>query len=100
MPTCPNCQHSFTWSETVRRSFKLNSGVKCPSCEQMNYPTKKSRTRSALVSFIPLPIILLSNLFYPLNWTGYAVFLIATFIIVLSLLPFTIRLTDKEEFLW
>src|SRR5690625_6632073 len=63
MPTCQNCGKDWNWKQTVKRSFTLGTGMKCPYCESKQYFTTKARRRSSLLSFIVPLLILLPWLF-------------------------------------
>lgn len=99
MPTCTNCQHEWSWKEAVKSSFRLTPTLKCPTCGERQYLTKKSRKRMVFFNWVVLiPLVL--NAFIEL---GFFFFLCLTFFFLLlsiSLLPFNMELAKEEEPLW
>jgi len=99
MPTCQNCHYEWTWSETFRKSFTLDSAMTCPHCGNKQYITKKSRKRSSLTTFIA-PLILLLHIIFSFSPVVTIGLLISACIIIFISYPFIIQLSNEKEPLW
>jgi len=98
MPICQNCHHKWTWKQTFKRSFTLDTGMKCPSCEEKQYMTSRARKRSTAIPFL-VPLIMLGNLIFGSSYFSLiALIIFIPFIFVLY--PFIMELSNKEEPLW
>ncbi|MBM7703539.1 TIGR04104 family putative zinc finger protein [Metabacillus iocasae] len=99
MPTCQHCQTRWTWKQTFKRSFAFSHQMICPSCNHVQYVTKRSRIKSSFLSFIPPLILLLTtSLSIPLQVSfslliGAALGMFITY-------PFLLKLSNEEEPLW
>lgn len=92
MPTCQSCGEKWTWKQTIKTLFRL----KCPYCGKRQYESASSRKKSGLFVLISLVLV-------PINaWLdfsiGIALILISIItIIIIGLLPFILKLSNKEE---
>lgn len=100
MPTCQNCGHTWTWKTTFKKSFTLDVGMKCPACDHMQYPTKKSRKQMSLLNFITAPLLILSSFFFDLSITTLLLIAIPLFAVVLFVYPFLYEFSNEEESMW
>lgn len=99
MPVCQNCDQKWSWKQTFKQSFTLDIGMNCPYCGQKQYVTKSSRIKSNLFNIIPivtLPIAI---------WLEFSlgialIFAFVIGLIIISLYPYTIELSNKEENFW
>lgn len=98
MPTCQKCGKDWSWQQTFKKMFTLNTAIDCPQCGQKQYYSKKARKKTVVVSFLSLFLIFL-RLF---NISAYQIIgiYLAYFIIVMVLLPFLMELSNEEEALW
>src|SRR5699024_8516819 len=62
MPICENCHNEWTWKETFKRSFTLDSKMRCPYCDKDQYITQKSKLKTFFFNMIVL-VINLKNTF-------------------------------------
>jgi CXXC-20-CXXC protein len=100
LPTCPNCQHRFTWREAYHAAAKTKRFTYCPNCQTTLYPTANSLTKSALILAI-LQLVLI--IFLPsLNVSiGIAILILAVYLVVFVLyLPFGYRYKEYEDSLF
>ncbi|WP_088006932.1 TIGR04104 family putative zinc finger protein [Indiicoccus explosivorum] len=89
MPKCTNCHHRWTWKETLKSSFTLDTGMECPYCGSKQYLTRKSRKRITGFGLIGLlPLVLTAFFDFSLG-TLVGLF----FLILITLLIFVPRLT-------
>ena len=97
MPTCQNCDQKWSWKQTLRKSFTLDTGMICPYCEKKQYTTKSTRIRNFLITFIAMSVITFWSLFF-----GSSIALISLSVsfvpLVVILYPFWVELSNKEEF--
>ncbi|WP_212926132.1 TIGR04104 family putative zinc finger protein [Oceanobacillus sp. J11TS1] len=96
MPTCQHCHQKWTWEQTMKRTFTIDTAYICPYCEEKQYATKKSRIQFSLLIIIPLAALLLNAFNIP-AWFIFS-WLILGSIVVLSLFPAVLKLTNTEEF--
>ncbi len=91
MPACENCDNTWTWKQTLRKTFTLYPDVTCPYCGEVQYQTDRFKMQgftSSLIILIPfllnlfldIPGVLLLSLF-PILAIIY--FLVYPFLVVL-----------------
>jgi CXXC-20-CXXC protein len=83
----------------MKKSFTLDTGMKCPYCSEKQYVTAQTRKRSVALNFIP-SFSLLLPIFFDITTTTALTILIAAAILIISIYPFYLELTQKEEALW
>ena len=99
MPICKNCRNNWSWKQTVKKMFTLDTGMKCPYCGENQYQTQKSKKRTSILnSIVLLPLLL--NIFFDIPIVMLLSLFPVLFIIVISLSPFIMHLSNKEEFLF
>jgi|SRR5690625_119355 len=96
MPTCQNCGKDWNWKQTVKRSFTLGTGMKCPYCESKQYFTTKARRRSSLLSFI-VPLLILLPWLFELSIPAIISIFIGFFLVFIGIYPFLVELSNQEE---
>ncbi|MEY8749784.1 TIGR04104 family putative zinc finger protein [Alkalicoccobacillus gibsonii] len=99
MPTCKHCGTQWTWWQTLKRSFTISPGLPCPNCEKEQFVTKRSKKKTAVLSFIfpmMIPVMTLTQA----SLTTIFIFYPSLFIIVFSIYPFLMELSNKEEFMF
>lgn len=97
MPICKNCRNNWSWKQTVKKMFTLDTGMKCPYCGENQYQTQKSKKRTSILnSIVLLPLLL--NIFFDIPIVMLLSLFPVLFIIVISLSPFIMHLSNKEEF--
>ena len=96
MPTCQNCDRKWSWKQTFRKSFTLDSGMTCPYCQKRQYLTKGTRIKTALITFITITILTICSLVYGPSFTFLYIWicLIPLFVV---LYPFWVELANKEK---
>ncbi|WP_081755932.1 TIGR04104 family putative zinc finger protein [Paucisalibacillus sp. EB02] len=99
MPTCQNCGKEWSWKQTCKKSFTLDTGMKCPHCHEKQYLTTKSRKRSSFSTFL-IPFIFLLSLVLNLSTLATLFTIIGAGLLLLGFHPFFIELSNKEEPLW
>ncbi|MDY0409652.1 TIGR04104 family putative zinc finger protein [Virgibacillus soli] len=99
MPVCNQCQTKWTFGQTCRKMFTLNTSMTCPSCGESQYPTAKTRKKNTLILLI-LPITFILKLIFSLSPVTTLVILISTLIIAVSTYPFWLELSNEEEALF
>ena len=99
MPTCQNCHTAWSWKQTFKKSFTLNTAMICPYCGENQYVTSRTRKTSSMITSITLAVIMLLNVF----WGPSLIFvmaLVASIPIYLGSYPFLVELSNQEEPLW
>ena len=99
MPNCQSCCQKWSWKQTMKRYFTLNSGMICPYCEEKQYQTRKSKKKAGVLNFfVLLPLLLNSFLDIPL--VVLLSLFPALFVLIMSLNPLLLQLSSKEEYMF
>ncbi|WP_174612859.1 TIGR04104 family putative zinc finger protein [Virgibacillus ihumii] len=99
MPTCQNCNYKWSWKQTFRKSFTLDTGMGCPCCGEKQYPTTDSKKRFGRWLFIP-PFTILLSLLFDVPTPLVIGMIIVVSILLLCMYPYTVELSNQEEALW
>ncbi|SER76427.1 cxxc_20_cxxc protein [Gracilibacillus ureilyticus] len=96
MPICQQCNHQWTWRETVKRFFSLTSEAICPNCHNRQYVTSRSRKKLGLLNFFPpvaifVPLIIGAKIYVSLS------VLVSELILMVSFLPYLIELENVKQ---
>ncbi|WP_456363629.1 TIGR04104 family putative zinc finger protein [Priestia aryabhattai] len=96
MAKCKKCEHQWSWKQSFKKLFTFKNKVLCPSCQEAQYVSKKSRDSMSIIAMFPLLISLpLVSFNIP---TGYLITLeVFCYLIVFLVLPFFYDLSNKEE---
>lgn len=96
MPTCQNCQTTWTWKDAFKKQFNLMGIMTCPYCGKKQYYSARFRKRSGAIPFIMISIIMLGNLLFgPSKYILGLLPIIVLGIFIFS--PFFIELSNEEE---
>lgn len=98
MPSCQNCNCQWSWIETLKLSFKGNK--LCSNCSKRQYVSVKSRTGPYFFYMIPVVILVASGSLFDWVQVFYILSGILLVLFLLVILPFTIKLSNKQEPLW
>ncbi|MFC4403901.1 TIGR04104 family putative zinc finger protein [Gracilibacillus xinjiangensis] len=99
MPTCQKCKHQWTWKETVKKSFTLDSGMTCPNCNKTQYLTKKSKKKAGLLNLM-LPFSMFILAINGASILGVCLLLIIGLLTMIAAYPLMIDVTNEEMTLW
>jgi len=94
MPTCQNCQQTWTWFQSVKNMFRL----KCPYCGTKQYQSANSKKKTSILSVVPIAIIFLVNVFSSLTLGTGTILLIVLLAAIFGSYPFWLQLANEEEF--
>lgn len=97
MPNCENCGRKWTWKMIVLKTLKFTNKANCPYCGETQYIVARSRKKTAIFSFLPAFIIIMSALIFDLD--GWDLLLLTPTLILASLLvyPFFMKLSKENE---
>jgi CXXC-20-CXXC protein len=96
MPECTNCGTRWKWSDALKRIFTVGTAIICPYCNEKQYLTSQSRRKMGILHML-LPLLILLPLVLDISFAvGFAIFSAAV-VIVFSIYPFMMELTDKDE---
>lgn len=98
MPNCQNCNYQWSWLETLKLSFKSNK--LCSNCQKRQYVSVKSRKGPYFFYMIPVILLLASGSLFDLDPVIFILLGILVVLLLLAVLPFTIKLSNKQEPLW
>ncbi|MFS0750080.1 TIGR04104 family putative zinc finger protein [Oceanobacillus sp. 1P07AA] len=95
MPECQKCGENWTWKQTIKKSFTLDTRMICPYCHETQFISKRSRKRSSAFTFL-IPLVLLLNIFWhPTLWT--IVIMLLVLIILMVSYPYWLELSNEEN---
>ena len=97
---CPHCRHSYSKKEQIKIVCKLKMELRCPTCNEKLFYTKKYRQIIGGLSMLTSPTIIFSSSFdLPITLTilCLAFYVLIMFFVVM---PLYLELTEKEEFLF
>lgn len=98
MPICQHCGYKWSWKETFVKMFTFKNKLRCPSCDSFQYVSKKSKNQFSLILFIPLLFLPLVSFGVP---KGYILaFELIVYALMLILMPFLYKLSNKDEPMW
>lgn len=98
MPTCQNCHRKWSWKQTIKKSFTLDTGMTCPFCREKQYVSSRTRKITTIFS-LAAPAFLLINIFLTLSFV-FLFLLISFMLLFLGIYPFFVELSNREEPLW
>lgn len=99
MPICHNCHKQWTWKQTVKKMFTLDTGMICPYCDKKQFLTTQSRKRSSITAFFA-PFIMLVGILFDLSPVTTLILLAVSLFAAIAIYPFLVEFTDEEEPLW
>lgn len=98
MPICDNCNHKWSWTQTVKKTTTLMPAMSCPYCGEKQYQTQKSKTKAGLFSLIIL-FPLLIQAFYNVSATILLSLIPILAIVIFLLFPFLVEISGEEEYI-
>lgn len=98
MPNCQNCDYKWSWFDTVKVGFMNNK--KCLNCGERQYVSTKTKKRTYAIYLPFLLILLFFRPLFDLNSTVYVSFIILFLLVMIVTIPYTIKLSNKQEPLW
>lgn len=97
MPTCRNCDQKWTWIQTFKKSFTLDTAMICPYCEKKHYITKGTTIKTTLITFIAMTVMTFWSLFFGLSYAFISISISSVPLFVM-LYPIWVELSNKEYF--
>lgn len=97
---CPHCHHSYSKKEQIKMVCKLKMELRCPSCNEKLFYSKKYRQIIGAISMLTTPTIIFSSSFgLPIILTilCLAIYILTIFFVVL---PLYLEITEEEVFLY
>lgn len=98
MPTCENCNNTWSWKQTMKKMMILNPAMSCPYCDKKQYQTKKSRMKTSLTTmiiFIPLFI----RIIFDVQGELLLILFPVLGLIVILLMPYLLEIKSEEEYI-
>src|SRR5690625_1262694 len=99
MPICQNCDEKWTWMETVKKSFTLDHWMNCPHCGEKQYVSKSARVKGSIFLFLPI-VSMFTVIWLDISLQASLIIVLVFSIIIFSLYPLTLRLSNEEETFW
>ncbi|MFC4560194.1 TIGR04104 family putative zinc finger protein [Virgibacillus kekensis] len=97
MPTCQNCDQKWSWEQTCKKSFTLDTRMTCPYCGVKQYASLRTRKKTTLITLTTLSVTTFGNLFFGPSLV-FVFILLGSIPLLVSLYPFWLELSNKEEF--
>lgn len=97
---CPHCRHSYSKKEQIKIVCKLKMELRCPTCNEKLFYSKKYRQIMGGISMLTTPTIIFSSSFgLPILLTilCLAFYVLTIFFVVM---PLYLELTEEEVFLY
>jgi CXXC-20-CXXC protein len=99
MPTCQNCHEKWSWKQTFKKSFTLDTALPCPFCGEKQYLTSRARKRGALLTMI-IPFLIFIPFFFDITIFAAVSVYFAAGIGIMLIYPFVVELSNKEKAFW
>ncbi|HLR52140.1 MAG TPA: TIGR04104 family putative zinc finger protein [Candidatus Avamphibacillus sp.] len=99
MPTCQNCKSKWSWKQTFKKSFTLDTAMTCPYCGEKQYVTSRTRNISTMITMMIITIVMLMNIFFGPSFI-FVFILIGSIPFMVGLYPYWVELSNKEKPLW
>ncbi|MGM0896539.1 MAG: TIGR04104 family putative zinc finger protein [Bacillota bacterium] len=99
MPICHNCHKQWSWKQTVKKMFTLDTGMICPYCGKKQFLTTQSKKRAGLVNFLT-PLVMLLGVLLDLSSITILMLIIASGAVIIAAYPFLVEFSDEEQPLW
>ncbi|WP_188207682.1 TIGR04104 family putative zinc finger protein [Alkalibacillus aidingensis] len=97
MPTCQLCSTRWTWKQTCRRLFTLDTRLTCPHCGETQFLSKKTNKIGAVINLITPFIIIFSSLIFSLSVWGIILVVFSVIVSAISIYPLFTELSNEEE---
>ncbi|SDJ12047.1 TIGR04104 family putative zinc finger protein [Salimicrobium halophilum] len=96
MPECENCKYTWTWKETIRKSFRSSLGMNCPNCGEKQYWTLKSKRMNGLLP-MTVPLVMVLYLLFDLPAAVALAALFLAFLVIMIIQPFLVDVGNDDE---
>lgn len=97
MPTCQHCHQTWSYTETLKKLFRL--AMICPYCSKQNYLSATTRRHSSMFSMLIIVVFFsLTWLSVPLTWS--IIIILIGNLSMIAIYPYVAQLSKKEEPLW
>ncbi|WP_059106204.1 TIGR04104 family putative zinc finger protein [Shouchella shacheensis] len=98
MPTCEHCGYTWTWKESLKKLFTFRPEMVCPSCEEKQYQTQRSKMKSSFLMIVVL-LPLLMTTFFDISVALLLGLSPILLVFSMSISPFLMEVSSKEEFI-
>ncbi|WP_194840833.1 TIGR04104 family putative zinc finger protein [Filobacillus milosensis] len=99
-PVCQNCHTEWSWKDTQKSMMQFKRGMICPHCGETQYQSRDSMMKTSMFGILPLflglPIVNIFNL----SWLGTTLVILGVGFAYMSIIPFFMKLSNKDELLW
>jgi len=97
MPTCQNCDTRWSWKQTFKTMFTLDTAKICPYCGEKQYVTSRTRNKTFVLTFIIIILIFLMNFLFGHSFVN--LFISIGFLPLFAIIyPFLVDLANEENF--
>jgi CXXC-20-CXXC protein len=96
MPSCQKCDQKWSWKQTLKKSFTLDTGMICPYCKKKQYITKGTMIKNTLITFMAMTVMTIWSLFFGSSF-GLIAISISFVPLFVMLYPFWVELSNKEN---
>jgi len=98
LPICQNCGAEWSWAETLKIGFK--GSKRCDTCGTRQYVTQNFSLKIYVLLFLPLLTLIVFNSFLEFPMPVFITLSVLHILSMLSILPYTIKLSNEQKPLW
>lgn len=96
MPTCDQCQQTWSWRKTIRATTTLNPALTCPYCKETQYQTKSSRRNLSILPMITVAVPMLLTIFTDISQATALGLLFVFALATVLLSPILVEISSEE----
>jgi CXXC-20-CXXC protein len=83
----------------MKKTLSLDPGLICPYCGEIQYQTQRSKIKGGLVNAAVVLLPLVINTFIDIPGIYLLSLFPVIFILLMTLYPFTVEISGKEEYI-
>ncbi|SFM06925.1 cxxc_20_cxxc protein [Gracilibacillus orientalis] len=99
MPTCQHCHNEWSYKQTFKRLFTLDSAMTCPYCDTRQFLTKMAKRKTSILNF-PAALVILLPTVVDVSIMISVFSLVLTLTVMAAIYPTLVELSNKEEFMF
>jgi len=100
VPTCQNCGAEWSWKQTFKAMMRFSISMVCPHCGEKQYESVSSKRKTMLIGMLPIPLVFIFP--YISGMTVWIALILAIMVstVMMSIMPFFLKLSNEEEPYW
>lgn len=99
MAICQSCKNKWTWKQTLKKSFVLNTAMTCPYCGKKQYYASSTRKYSAIFPLVAISWVFLNKFLFEsiLSPFSLIILILLPLPVFFALYPMIVKLSNKEH---